>query len=193
MPVMRLVTAGSQNMTDNVTPFRPRRKAATLPPAEAALTRRVQRAQPGARALAAEQSAKQKDRYAAAAIRQQNERLIATGRIVPARITLALDMCGLEGPAVDIACGGTEPDVDMWELGLAVPTPEQLEKLASLTGFTVAHFYMPIDPGPLTGPVFICGSGDCESRPPDVVDEHGVLLYGGQPRQLPLAAQGTLF
>ena len=167
-----------------------------LPPGEAALTRRVQRAQPGARALAAEQAAAQRAGYAAALTRQENERLIRAGKVIPARITLALDLCGLEGPEVDAACGGAEPDVDMWELGLAVPAPEQVVKLAELTGFPVAFFYQPVKPGPLAGSaIFICrrGRGGCETREPDVVDENGVLLYGGKPRELPPAVQGTLF
>jgi hypothetical protein len=128
--------------------------------------------------------------------RQRNEQLIRAGKVVPARITLALDFCGLEGPEVDTACGAAEPDVDMWELGLAVPAPEQVAKLAELTGFPVAYFYQPIKPGPLAGSaIFICRRGrrGCEIREPDVVDENGVLLYGGKPRDLPPAAQGTLF
>lgn len=36
------------------------------------------------------------------------------GRLVPDRITAALDMNGLEGPQVDIDCGTPEPDVDHW-------------------------------------------------------------------------------
>jgi hypothetical protein len=156
----------------------------------------VQRAQPGARALAAEQAAAQRDGYTAALTRQENERLLATGRIVPARITIALDLNELEGPEVDTACGAAEPDVDMWEMGLAVPTPQQVAKLAELTGFPAAYFYRPIKPGPLAGSaIFICYSGrrGCEARDPDVVDENGVLLYGGKPRELPAPVQGKLF
>jgi hypothetical protein len=178
----------------SVTPLR-RKERKTLPPGEAALTRRVQQAQPGARALAAEQAAARQAGYAAAVTWQENARLIAAGRVVPARITMALDLRELEGPEVDAACGAAEPDVDMWELGLAVPAPEQVEKLAGLTGFPVAFFYQPVKPGPLTGSVTICHGGrrGCETREPDVVDENGVLLYGGKPRDLPRPAQGTLF
>jgi hypothetical protein len=179
-------------MSDNVTPFR-RREPEPPPADEAALHRRVQQAQPGARALAAGQAAARREGYLAALARQKNERLIATGKIVPARITMALDLRGLEGPEVDLMCGAAEPDVDMWELGLAVPSPEQLARLAALTGFTVAWFYHPVKPGPLTGSVYMCGPGGCEAGEPDVVDENGVLLYGGRPRGLPPAAQGTLF
>ena len=181
--------------SSNVTPFRPRKpkpEARPLPPGEAALSRHAQRAQPGARALAAEQAAAHRGAYVGAQMRQRNERLIATGRVVPARITMALDMRGLEGPEVDVACGGAEPDVDMWELGLAVPSREQVEKLADLTGFHPAYFYMPIPPGPLTGAITICGDHGCHTGEPDIVDENGVLLYEGKPRELP-AAQGTLF
>lgn len=181
-------------MTDNVTPFR-RGKPEPLPPEQAALHRRTQRAQPGARALAAVQAASRREGYEAALSRQEAERLIATGRIVPARITIALDMCGLEGPEVDTACGAAEPDVDMWELGRAVPTADQVRKLAELTGFHPVWFYRPIKAGPVAASaVFICWGGrrGCEARAPDVVDENGVLLYGGQPRELP-PAQGALF
>src|SRR5215469_14494842 len=115
-------------------PFR-RARMNLLSPGDTALTRRVQRAHPGARALAAEQAEVQRTGYLAALTRQQNERLVSAGRLVPARITIALDLRGLEGPEVDAACGGEEPDVDMWELGLAVPAPEQVMKLAELTGF----------------------------------------------------------
>ena len=179
-----------------MTPFR-RGDPDPLPPGEAALTRRVQRAQPGARALAAEHAAGRRAGYAAALTRQQNEQLIRAGKVVPARITIALDFCGLQGPEVDAACGGAEPDVDMWELGQAVPAPEQMVKLAQLTGFPVAFFYQPIKPGPLAGSmIFICRRGrrGCETCEPDVVDQNGVLLYGGKPCELPPgAAQGRLF
>lgn len=49
-----------------------------------------------------------------------------------------------------------------------------------------------MEPGPLADRVFICGRGGCEHPEPDVVDERGVLLYGGQPRELP-DTQGALF
>lgn len=181
----------------NVTPFRPRKakpEPEPLPPDQAALSRRVQRAQPGARALAAEQAARQREGYMAAVSRQEADRLVATGKVVPARITMALDLRGLEGPEVDTACGGAEPDVDMWELGLAVPSPEQLAKLAKLTGYPLAWFYRPLKPGPFTSsPVFMCGQSGCDVQAPDMVDENGVLLYRGEPRELPAAVQGMLF
>jgi hypothetical protein len=187
---------GDSSNGDRVTPLR-RGDPGPLPPREEELTRRVQRAPPGARALAAEQAAAHRAGYAAARARQENEQLISSGKVVPARITIALDFRGLEGPEVDAACGGAEPDVDMWELGLAVPAPEQVVKLAELTGFPGAFFYQPVKPGPLAGSaIFICHRGrrGCEALEPDVVDENWVLLYGGKPRELPpAAAQGRLF
>ncbi len=187
---------GDGSNGDKVTPLR-RGDPEPLPPGEAALTRRGQGAPPGARALAAGQAVVQRAGYAAALARQENEQLIRAGKVVPARITMALDFRGLEGPEVDAACGGAEPDVDMWELGQAVPAPEQVVKLAELTGFPVAFFYQPVKPGTLAGSViFICNCRrrGCEALEPDVVDGNGVLLYGGKPRELPpAAAQGTLF
>lgn len=144
---------------------------------------------------AADNAADGRRRYAQALIQQAAQRLIATGRPVPARITTALDACGLEGPEVDTACGAAEPDVDMWECGLAVPTAEQVRLLAKLTGFPVHYFYLPIKPGPQIGPITVCyrGRRGCESVPADVIDEHGVLHYGGVPREMPPNVQGALF
>lgn len=88
--------------------------------------------------------------------RQATERLIAarSGRPYPERITTALDLpvgpngyCpALEGPGVDIACGAVEPAVDRWENGSEVPTRDQVEKLAALTGYPLGFFFAP--PGP---------------------------------------------
>lgn len=64
------------------------------------------------------------------------------GRIVPDRITAALDCQGLEGPDVDVACLAQEPDVDMWEEGTRYPTWEQLLALCELTGMTPRFFTM---------------------------------------------------
>lgn len=64
----------------------------------------------------------------------------AAGMVVPHRITMALDMCDLFGPEVDIACGGQEPDVDMWEAGKLYPRWDQLEQLATLTGRPLRWF-----------------------------------------------------
>lgn len=63
---------------------------------------------------------------------------------VPYRITTALDARGLYGPEVDRALGGEEPMVDLWESGDLVPTREQVEALAELTGYPVRFFYFPV-------------------------------------------------
>ncbi|HKS46746.1 MAG TPA: hypothetical protein VJT49_16865 [Amycolatopsis sp.] len=62
------------------------------------------------------------------------------GKLVPYRITLALDAKDLYGPEVDAACGVAEPQVDMWEAGTLYPTWEQLQALAALTGCTERFF-----------------------------------------------------
>ena len=74
----------------------------------------------------------------------------------PQRITTALDMRQMYGPEVDQALGGEEPMVDEWESGALVPTFEQMQRLAVLTGFPVKFFYQPPSP-PLTGG-WLCGS-----------------------------------
>lgn len=135
-------------------------------------------------------------RFAAAAARQTNERLLATAKPVPARITMALDMRNLDGPDVDTACGAVEPAVDLWECGVEVPTPEQLVLLAKLTDFPVGYFFRPIEPGPLFEGVIMCSDRPrrCVSVETDYVDERGVLHYGGQPpRTPPAGAQGSLW
>ena len=83
------------------------------------------------------------------------EKLIAArgGHPYPYRITQALDLRGFHGPEVDIACGAVEPAVDRWETGDEVPTREQVERLAALTGFTVAFFFTPPGPRILRGVV----------------------------------------
>lgn len=182
---------------DEVVPFRPRRPRDTRTAAEkdrdAGLHSRTRRAAPGARQLAADQNVKALQRFTTAQMRQANDRLIATGKVVPARITIALDTRGLDGPQVDIDCGTVEPYVDLWECGLEVPTAEQVRLLAELTGFPVVFFYMPIKPGPLIGgPIFLCGR-KCEVVEPSIVDERGVLHYAGETRQPPKGWQGHLF
>lgn len=155
-------------------------------------------AEPKVRITAREQNADSRRGYAKARLNQEGERLIAAGRVVPARITMALDIGGHEGPAVDLACGTFEGnpagDVDMWETALAAPSPEQVRALSKLTGYPMAWFYEAIEPGPLTGPVWMCWTGrrGCELVAPNVVDERGVLLYEGKPREMP-SAQGALF
>lgn len=173
-------------MTGNVIPFDRGRRSK---PAAAAASR--------ARNLAKQQASDGREKYARAQHRQEEERLLRTGRPVPARITLALDAGGHQGPEVDTACGAAEPAVDLWECGVEVPTGEQVKLLARLTGFPVAFFYERVEPGPLPGGdgrMWICGPRSCTSPEPDYVDEHGVLHYGGEPpRTPPPMIQGALF
>ena len=76
------------------------------------------------------------------------------GRVVPHRITQALDLRGLYGPEVDEACGAKEPDVDLWEAGKKYPLWHQLKLLAKLTDFDIRFFIAPKD-----RPVFALGPG----------------------------------
>ena len=62
------------------------------------------------------------------------------GLVVPALITMALDLRGMYGPAVDRACLAVEPDVDQWEAGERYPSWPQLRALAQLTGFAPRWF-----------------------------------------------------
>ena len=62
------------------------------------------------------------------------------GLVVPAMITMALDLRGLYGPQVDRACLAAEPDVDQWEAGELYPSWEQLRALARLTGMAPSWF-----------------------------------------------------
>ena len=80
------------------------------------------------------------------------------GAAVPHRITIALDLCQLYGPEVDLACGAREPAVDQWEEGSRYPTWEQLVALAELTGFPVGFFTPKPDEIHPLGPdvAFIC-------------------------------------
>jgi transcriptional regulator with XRE-family HTH domain len=80
------------------------------------------------------------------------------GPPTPERITAALDMQGLYGPEVDEALGGQEPMVDEWESGERIPTREQIEALARLTGWPVKFFYLP--PSSMPGEIFLCGDVD---------------------------------
>jgi hypothetical protein len=96
--------------------------------------------------------------YMTALLEQRERKAIEArqGKPYPRRITQALDSRELYGPEVDIACGAVEPAVDRWETGEEVPTWEQLEKLAELTHYPIAFFFM--EPGePLTG--FMCIRG----------------------------------
>lgn len=67
------------------------------------------------------------------------------GELVPFQISTALDLAGQEGPEVDVALGGAEPMVDLWEAGELYPSWSQLGKLAELTGFPIAFFFKPVD------------------------------------------------
>lgn len=169
-------------MTDTVVPFG-RRKGMPPAPAPAAPASR-------ARELAAAQADDQRRRYSAAVSMQETERLLREGRPVPARITMALDLRGLDGPEVDTACGAAEPAVDLWECGVEVPTADQVRLLAALTGFPVRYFYMPVKPGFQLDGVIICWGGrrGCQRLEPDYIDERGVLHYGGEPPRTPPAA-----
>lgn len=82
------------------------------------------------------------------------------GPPTPRRITLALDICGLYGPEVDEALGGHEPMVDKWETGERVPTKDQVQALAVLTGYPVGFFYLPPPPS-LAGGI-ACSTDGCE-------------------------------
>jgi hypothetical protein len=102
------------------------------------------------------------------AVVRMREAEARAGRLAPnpRRITLALDVCGLYGPEVDAACGVVEPAVDEWESGALVPTVEQVEALARLTGFPFSSFFMD-DPAPVdAGQVFICAIDDAPTSPP---------------------------
>lgn len=62
------------------------------------------------------------------------------GMVVPHAITTALNICQLDGPEVDQACGVREPGVDLWEDGKLYPTWPQLQALAALTGYELLYF-----------------------------------------------------
>ena len=93
--------------------------------------------------------------YTTARLWQQAERDWQAGKIIPWRITVALDAHSLYGPEVDAACGVEEPAVDMWEAGTLYPTWEQLCALATLCQTYPWMFTHHIsDTSPLRG--FIC-------------------------------------
>lgn len=129
----------------------------------------TRRAQPGARDLAVEQNTAARERYAEAARRQEEERLLRDGTPVPARITWALDYGGHEGPEVDLAVGtyeGNEAgDVDAWEDpdDPRLPGGGQVRLLAELTGFGIPWFYKPWVPLPIEGVICWGGRGGCET------------------------------
>ena len=95
-----------------------------------------------------------------AALRRDPAAYFAGQTPTPERITMALDLCMLEGPEVDRALGGEEPMVDEWESGVRVPDLEQVQALAELTNFPIRFFYLP-PPPPLPGGI-ICGADGCQ-------------------------------
>ena len=115
---------------------------------------------------------------------QRSNRLLTSRAPNPRRITSALDIRMLEGPQVDRDLGGEEPMVDEWESGKRIPTPEQIEALADLTGFTPAFFYQ--DDPPDLGPMILCGPKGCErtERAPHPSDPTADVI--------PLFGQGRL-
>lgn len=116
-------------------------------------------------------------RYRAALARQREERLLATEKPVPERITIALDAAGLWGPEVDRALGVEEPTVDLWETGELVPSPDQVRALAKLCGVTPTMLYREVPP--IRG--WLCGSDGCrqvEPPPaPEPAEEAGQVLW----------------
>jgi hypothetical protein len=119
----------------------------------------------------------------------RSRELVRAGKVVPARISMALDLAGLHGPDVDLKVGtwhgNPAGDIDRWEQAIAVPTRDQVWQLAWLTGFRPSWFYRPMKPGPLLGgPVWMCFADrrGCVAYGPDVITEGGVLLYEGKPR-----------
>lgn len=134
-------------------------------------------------------SAVDRQQLQAAARRQQLERERSTTP-VPARIKYALDARKLDGPEVDVACGAVEPAVDRWETGEEVPTGEQVQLLAALTGFPVEFFYAPVEAG--TVRTLMCGRGGLTVAT-ETVDERGVstTVFEEHPkrRRKPAAAE----
>jgi hypothetical protein len=106
-----------------------------------------------------------KQKFRAVIEEQRSNRLLTSRAPNPRRITSALDLQMLYGPEVDRSLGGEEPMVDEWESGKRIPTPEQIEALADLTGFTPAFFYQ--DDPPDLGPMILCGTGGCELIMPE--------------------------
>lgn len=80
-----------------------------------------------------------------AADEQAARELWGAGKLIPHRITMALDLRKLYGPEVDEACGAAEPDVDRWEAGELYPTWRQFKLLAELTGFPLKWFFTPVE------------------------------------------------
>lgn len=75
--------------------------------------------------------------------------LFMAERLVPARITMALDhpatgADGFEGDWVDEALGAPIGHVDQWERGIRYPTWTQLEALRELTGKPWLWWFDPV-------------------------------------------------
>jgi hypothetical protein len=107
--------------------------------------------------------------YIRAALEQKAYRAWASGKVVPDRITTALDGHGLYGPEVDEACGVEEPAVDEWEAGTRYPTWEQLHALAKLVDLPVHVFTM--DSGVVTR-MIVCETSGCT-----VIERNPVLAF----------------
>jgi len=126
-------------------------------------------------------------------------RLWREGLLVPAQITFALDLAGLHGPDVDVACGANEPDVDLWEAGKLHPTWEQMQALAALTeqpirrfftrptplsvGETSMRFHRPPDPEREAPPILRCPDAVVAECPGTVLhSRRSVQPTPGEPR-----------
>lgn len=108
------------------------------------------------------------------------------GTVKPYAITRALDSRSLYGPAVDVACGGAEPMVDLWEAGELYPTWEQLLALAELTGYPIGFFTR--DATSPSGPIFMCrgrGAGVFHPEPEVLAFTAEALARAGVATHLP--------
>lgn len=123
--------------------------------------------------------------YDRAARDQQQDRHL-TRTPIPARITIALDIRGLDGDQVDRDLGVWHSDeglwedgtaVDRWEDGTLIPTREQILTLCQMTEHPWRFFYTPVDHMPER--VLICERGSRNGRGLTVVtshvDDRGVL------------------
>jgi hypothetical protein len=107
-------------------------------------------------------------------LREQQRDRTRSRTPVPERITAALDLAELDGPEVDVACGTFERnpagDVDAWEdpNDPRLPTREQVELLAKLTGQPVGFFYEPWTPPP--GTIIVCSRSGPKGKRCQVID-----------------------
>lgn len=168
-----------------VVPFRPRTAAQRTAKAQvAASTARVGRAlQDDARQQQREAERQARRRAAAEAEQTRRESLRMAraewkaGRVRPWRITAALDLRKLYGPAVDRACGVVEPAVDLWEAGDLYPSWEQLQALSKLTEFPVAYFVREGEPLSENSTIYLHVRGNRKAAEPE---EAPVLQYTHQ-------------